>query len=140
MSPGPSPAKKLRSINDAKYECGLCGRWVGSSFIMILGSLILILILDPDPRRYVKILDSHMKFVHGSEGGGRGAKYRCPQCSVLVTDLAGHLERRHGEHAERVVSGFLASSSPLSLHLLSPDLHLTPPLTSLPGGGGSWRG
>merc|ERR1719237_1720942 len=42
MSPGPSPAKKLRSINDAKYECGLCGR-------------------------YVKILDSHMKFVHGAE-------------------------------------------------------------------------
>merc|ERR1719319_1265908 len=51
VSPAPSPAKKLRSINDAKYECGLCGR-------------------------YVKILDSHMKFVHGSEGGGRGAKYR----------------------------------------------------------------
>ena len=78
MSPGPSPAKKLRSINDAKYECGLCGR-------------------------YVKILDSHMKFVHGAEGGGRGAKYRCPQCSVLVTDLATHVERRHGENAERVV-------------------------------------
>jgi len=78
LSPGPSPAKKLRSINDAKYECGLCGR-------------------------YVKILDSHMKFVHGAEGGGRGAKYRCPQCSVLVTDLNAHVERRHGENAERVV-------------------------------------
>ena len=44
-----------------------------------------------------------MKFVHGAEGGGRGAKYRCPQCSVLVTDLNAHVERRHGENAERVV-------------------------------------
>jgi hypothetical protein len=96
LSAGPSPSKKPRSINDAKYECGECGR-------------------------YVKILDSHMKFVHGAEGGGRGAKYvvyrrsivdrlcmrmcryRCPECSVLVTDLPSHLERRHGEHAERVV-------------------------------------
>ena len=51
MSPTPLPMKKIKSINDAKYECGLCGR-------------------------YVKILDSHMKFVHGLEGGARGSKYR----------------------------------------------------------------
>ena len=52
MTPTPTMSfKKLKSINDAKYECGLCGR-------------------------YVKILDSHMKFVHGLEGGARGSKYR----------------------------------------------------------------
>jgi len=80
MSPAPLPVKKLKSINDAKYECGLCGR-------------------------YVKILDSHMKFVHGLEGGARGSKYRCPECSVLVSDLESHVERRHGEHAEKVIVG-----------------------------------
>jgi len=80
MSPTPLPIKKLKSINDAKYECGLCGR-------------------------YVKILDSHMKFVHGLEGGARGSKYRCPECSVLVSDLESHVERRHGEHAEKMIVG-----------------------------------
>jgi len=80
MSPTPLPIKKLKSINDAKYECGLCGR-------------------------YVKILDSHMKFVHGLEGGARGSKYRCPECSVLVSDLESHMERRHGEHAEKMIVG-----------------------------------
>jgi len=80
MSLSPMPVKKLKSINDAKYECGLCGR-------------------------YVKILDSHMKFVHGLEGGARGSKYRCPECSVLVSDLESHVERRHGEHAEKIIVG-----------------------------------
>jgi len=80
MSPSPLPVKKLKSINDAKYECGLCGR-------------------------YVKILDSHMKFVHGLEGGARGSKYRCPECSVLVSDLESHVERRHGENAEKMIVG-----------------------------------
>ena len=51
MTPSPMPQRKLKSINDAKYECNLCGR-------------------------YVKILDSHMKFVHGLEGGARGSKFR----------------------------------------------------------------
>jgi len=81
MTPSPNmPFKKLKSINDAKYECGLCGR-------------------------YVKILDSHMKFVHGLEGGARGSKYRCPECSVLVSDLETHVERRHGENAEKIIVG-----------------------------------
>jgi len=81
MTPTPTmPFKKLKSINDAKYECGLCGR-------------------------YVKILDSHMKFVHGLEGGARGSKYRCPECSVLVSDLESHVERRHGENAEKIIVG-----------------------------------
>ena len=75
----PPPAlKKLKSINDAKYECALCGR-------------------------YVKILDSHMRFVHGMESGARGSKFRCPECSVLVSDLESHVERRHGENAEKIV-------------------------------------
>jgi len=81
MTPTPTMSfKKLKSINDAKYECGLCGR-------------------------YVKILDSHMKFVHGLEGGARGSKYRCPECSVLVSDLESHVERRHGENAEKMIVG-----------------------------------
>jgi len=80
MTPSPMPQRKLKSINDAKYECNLCGR-------------------------YVKILDSHMKFVHGLEGGARGSKFRCPECSVLVSDLESHVKRRHGENAEKMIVG-----------------------------------
>ena len=74
----PPPAKKQKSINDAKYECSICGK-------------------------YVKILDSHMRFVHGMEEGARGSKARCPECSVLVSDLETHIVRRHGENAEKIV-------------------------------------
>ena len=74
----PQPVKKLKSINDAKYECNLCGK-------------------------YVKILDSHMRFVHGMEAGARGDKFRCPECSVLVSDLETHIERRHGDNVDKIV-------------------------------------
>ena len=74
----PPPAKKQKSINDAKYECSICGK-------------------------YVKILDSHMKYGHGKEDGARGSKARCPECSVLVSDLDNHVVRRHGENAEKTV-------------------------------------
>jgi len=74
----PQPAKKMKSINDAKYECNLCGK-------------------------YVKILDSHMRFVHGMEAGARGDKFRCPECSVLVSDLETHIERRHGDNVDKIV-------------------------------------
>ena len=74
----PQPVKKLKSINDAKYECSMCGK-------------------------YVKILDSHMRFVHGMEAGARGDKFRCPECSVLVSDLETHIERRHGDNVDKIV-------------------------------------
>ena len=74
----PQPVKKLKSINDAKYECNMCGK-------------------------YVKILDSHMRFVHGMEAGARGDKFRCPECSVLVSDLETHIERRHGDNVDKIV-------------------------------------
>ena len=74
----PQPAKKLKSINDAKYECSVCGK-------------------------YVKILDSHMRFVHGMDAAARGDKFRCPECSVLVSDLETHIERRHGDNVDKVV-------------------------------------
>ena len=74
FAPSPPPAKRQKSINDAKYECGVCGK-------------------------YVKILDSHMRFVHGLKDSARGAKVRCPQCSVLVADLETHVAKRHGKHA-----------------------------------------
>ena len=76
----PQPAKKLKSINDAKYECSVCGK-------------------------YVKILDSHMRFVHGMDAGARGDKFRCPECSVLVSDLETHIERRHGDNVDKIVVG-----------------------------------
>ena len=75
--PGSPPAKKLKSINDAKYECSICGK-------------------------YVKILDSHMKFSHGQDEA-RGDKTRCPECGVLVSDLETHVARRHGDHADKIV-------------------------------------
>ena len=31
--------------------------------------------------------------------------FRCPECSVLVSDLESHVERRHGEHAEKMIVG-----------------------------------
>jgi len=30
---------------------------------------------------------------------------RCPECSVLVSDLESHVERRHGENAEKMIVG-----------------------------------
>ena len=62
----------------------------GSSALLLLPVLLLHLRYNLTSCRYVKILDSHMKFVHGMADGGRGAKYRCPQCSVLVADLETH--------------------------------------------------
>ena len=76
----PQPAKKMKSINDAKYECSVCGK-------------------------YVKILDSHMRFVHGMDAAARGDKFRCPECSVLVSDLETHIERRHGDNVDKIVVG-----------------------------------
>ena len=72
-------SKRKRNIDMiAKYECSLCGK-------------------------YVKILDSHMRFVHGMEAGARGDKFRCPECSVLVSDLETHIERRHGDNVDKIV-------------------------------------
>ena len=74
---GPSKAKKFG--NEVKYECGVCGK-------------------------HVKILDSHMKFIHGMEGGARSNKYKCPECGLLVTSLQRHVARVHGPNAQ-VIKG-----------------------------------
>lgn len=69
----PPVVKKFGS--DVKYECGVCGK-------------------------HVKILDSHMKFIHGMDGGAKSNKYKCPQCGLLVINLQRHMVRIHGPDAE----------------------------------------
>jgi len=64
------PRKPIRSVNDEKYECGICGQ-------------------------YVKILNSHMKFIHGVDGRSSGSKFKCPECGVLVNNLQKHKMYRH---------------------------------------------
>merc|ERR1719402_208213 len=69
--------KQKKFGNEVKYECGVCGK-------------------------HVKILDSHMKFIHGMEGGARSNKYKCPECGLLVTSLQRHVARVHGPNAQVV--------------------------------------
>lgn len=70
--------KPVKSVNDQKYECGICGL-------------------------YVKILDSHMKFIHGLDGA-RGSKYKCQECGVLVSDIAKHRNLRHDPSSKIIIS------------------------------------
>lgn len=65
-----TPRKMMRSVNDQKYECSICGQ-------------------------YVKILHSHMKFLHGIDDRALGHKYKCPECGVLVSNLSKHKTYRH---------------------------------------------
>jgi len=74
-TPPPPVVKKFG--NDVKYECGVCGK-------------------------HVKILDSHMKFIHGMDGGAKSNKYKCPQCGLLVINLQRHMARVHGPDSEVV--------------------------------------
>lgn len=65
------PKQKL--ISNARYECSICGK-------------------------FVKILESHMKFAHGGVDEAQANKFKCSQCGVWVADLGTHSQRHHGDN------------------------------------------